>query len=76
MATIRPLYKDYEYGWYGFVCSYNGVFMTSSSISLRKHEQYKSGFRSDYQFNMEHIMVQLSKLKGVVFIYGDYRDVI
>jgi hypothetical protein len=73
MEITKTVFKEYEYGWYGFACSYNGMFMAQANSSYRKHDAYKVGYRSDYFFNREQLLKQIPRLKGVVFIYGDYK---
>jgi hypothetical protein len=77
MATTRPAFKDYEYGLYGHLCSQFGIFMnngTCQTVSLT--QKGNTLWKNYYSERVNSMLRQMSKLKGVVFIYGDYKDCI
>ena len=69
------MFKDYEYGWYGFHCSRNGHWMHS----IIAHKYIETGTlrtRSLFEEWSRHTKKQLPKIQTVVFIYGDYKECI
>jgi hypothetical protein len=81
-----PKFKDYEYGWYGFACGFGSKFMDMGTCEFA-HQWYEKDQkyfdRSNYEGSIDNrrgkyynVKRQLPKLKGVVFIYGDYKDCI
>jgi len=67
-------FKDYEYGWYGIMTTYQTKFMGSGSNHNYIHG-YDGKPRELYDKATINVFKQLPKLKGVIFIYGDYRDI-
>jgi len=80
MEIIKPLFKDYEYGWYGFHGSFKGTFMTGAVCEMFvcyiNKARTKFYDRSYYNNNLKALEEQLSKLKGVIFIHGNYKDIL
>jgi len=70
------MFKDYEYGFYGFIGSFSGKWMDTGKVHEYEHLNYTCGHRSDYTFRLRHNMKQLPKIQSVVFIYGDYKECI
>ena len=79
MVIIKPAFKDYEYGFYGFHCSISAYWMNSGKVEVRNIIRQSGSHQynySDYRTFARATMKQLPKLKGVNFIYGHYKDVI
>jgi len=72
MAIIKPAFKDYEYGWYGFNCSIKAYWFNTGYVQQRKHSQ--GHVVGNYGETQRSIKKQIPKLKGVIFIYGNYKD--
>ena len=78
MKLKKMKFKDYEYGWYGSVGGYGGKWMDKPYICKRNttsgpaHDR-RPQTRSNYEGSVIEIKKQLPKLKGVKFIYGDYK---
>jgi hypothetical protein len=70
-----PKFKDYEIGWYGHTLTYNSMWMGSYKVPPGyAHSRVLNGrTRNEYSSNRNNIMKQLDSLKGVVFVYGDYK---
>jgi len=75
MAIIKPAFKDYEYGFYGFHCSINFYWMNSAYCQNYIHS-WDNKERLRYDKSVVSLKKQLPKLKGVIFIYGNYKDCI
>jgi len=80
MAIIKPLFKDYEYGWYGFMASINCYWFNTPNNHTRKLNRIdpkrQNKFENSYEQAVNGTFEQLPKLKGVIFIYGNYKTVI
>jgi len=71
------MFKDYEYGFYGFHCSISAYWMNSG---VCQNQNYTDGRKkphiSKYTQQSQGTLKQLPKLKGVIFIYGNYKECI
>ena len=74
-------FKEYEYGFYGHVGSYHISWWLCAGCQnfIHNDKSNKNGYRdkpiNNYTATRKGIMKQLPKIKDVVFIYGDYKDV-
>jgi len=67
------MFKDYEYGWYAHIGTFNGTFMHSQYC----HNRYlNKKEKNEYRANRKNLFKQLPKIQSVVFIYGDYKECI
>lgn len=84
-----PKFRDYEYGFYGFIGSMNSRFMETGFCHIHKttrtSNKHKNPTRNligtielheNYTSNYNNIMNQLPKVQDVKFISGDYKDAI
>jgi len=66
------MFKDYEYGFYGYHASINAYWMNSGyCYNYIRNDNHK--IRSHYNGRIIDLIKQIPKLKGVIFIYGDYK---
>ena len=72
------MFKDYEYGWYGLAGSFGGKYFDLSYCQTYTVGGWKrkGEIENRYARNLRTITKQIIKLKDVVFIYGDYKEVI
>jgi len=68
------MFKDYEYGWYGFNGSHNAYWMNSPMSQKQRLNARDKKLYSKYTSALNDLNKQLPKLKGVIFIYGNYKD--
>ena len=69
IPAVLERFKEYEYGWYLIAGSFNGIWCQGeANTNYRDNRNY-------YKENHNTIIKQLPKIKDVVFIYGDYREV-
>ena len=72
------MFKEYEYGFYGFHCTHKGLWMdsqychTTTSIRLSGKTEHYQVCKRKYNNTMK----QLPKIQSVVFIYGNYKEAI
>jgi hypothetical protein len=75
MATTKTVFKEYEYGLYGFICSYSGDYWRGGVCHTRIRKDNKRE-QNSYKERLLELEDTMKKLNGVVFVYGDYKDVI
>ena len=70
------LYKDYEYGFYGFHGSYDGLFFNSQGYHNYNHSDGRTKPVNVYELTYNNTLKQIKQLKDVKFISGCYSEVI
>ena len=69
------MFKDYEYGWYGFNGSYSGKWMDLGYCQQNKATKVTPEYNKYIQMR-NNTLKQIPKLKDVLFVYGNYREII
>jgi len=75
------MFKDYEYGFYGIVCSFQANYMgtvrgLNTKVLNRTDVNRQGKIENFYQQSHNSMKKQLPKIQTVVFIYGDYKECI
>ena len=71
------MFKDYEIGFYGIICSYKAKWFDVPFIHITRivwPDGNLKQIQSKYTSSLNGIKKQLPKIQSVVFIYGDYKE--